>query len=256
MKVVLLAGGLGTRLSEETETKPKPMVEIGGIPMLCHIANIYAHYGYNEFVIALGYKGEMIKRYFLDYNAMKSDLTIHLSDGGYTVSNPRTESWILHLLDTGLNTQTGGRLKRLEPLLKNEPFMLTYGDGVASINVQALHDYHNSMGKIVTLTAVHPTSRFGEVVVNDGIISSFYEKPQVSNSWINGGFMVLEPSIFQRISGDETVLERDVLQQIAKEGQLAAYKHEGFWQCMDTLRDVRYLEELWKSGNCPWRSNG
>ncbi len=255
MKVVILAGGLGTRLSEETEIRPKPMVEIGGHPILWHIMRHYAAYNHNEFFVALGYKGEVIRRYFLDYHYMNRELlTIELSTGKVEMSGSDVgEDWIVHLPNTGQSTNTGGRVKRMKPWIKNETFMMTYGDGVSSVDLDALLKFHKERGCIATMTAVRPTARFGTLELENNAVTSFVEKSQIKEGWINGGFFVFEPAIFDYIDGDETVMEADVLEQLASEGQLAAYLHEGFWQCMDTLRDKRYLESLWQSGGAPWK---
>jgi len=255
MKVVILAGGLGTRLSEETEVRPKPMVEIGGHPILWHIMRHYAFYNHNEFFIALGYKGEVIRRYFLDYHFMsRESLTVDLSTGHVQASGSDVgENWIVHLPNTGQSTNTGGRIKRIKPWLQNETFMMTYGDGVASVDLNALLKFHKERGCIATMTAVRPTARFGTLELEKDSVVSFVEKSQIKEGWINGGFFVFEPAIFDYIDGDETVMEADVLEQLASEGQLAAYLHEGFWQCMDTLRDKRYLESLWQNGEAPWK---
>ena len=252
-KIVILAGGLGTRLAEETEVKPKPMVEIGGKPILWHIMQGYAHYGAKEFLIALGYKGEVIKRYFLDYHSMGSDMTINLGDGQVKKQKSESEDWSVHLIDTGLDTLTGGRVKRLELLLKNETFMVTYGDGVANIDVRALLKFHRAHGCIGTVTAVRPPSRFGGIALDGDCVTEFTEKPQIGEGWINGGFMIFEPAVFQFLTGDRSVLETDGLERLAAKRQLMAYRHEGFWQCMDTMRDKRQLEQLWQSGHSPWK---
>ena len=255
MKVVILAGGLGTRLSEETEIRPKPMVEIGGHPILWHIMRHYAFYNHNEFFIALGYKGEVIRRYFLDYHYMSRELvTVELGSGKVEVSgNDVDENWIVHLPNTGQLTNTGGRVKRMKPWLSNETFMMTYGDGVSSVNLDELLRFHKERGCIATMTAVRPSARFGTLELENDSVVSFVEKSQIKEGWINGGFFVFEPAIFDYINGDETVMEADVLEQLASEGQLAAYLHDGFWQCMDTLRDKRLLESLWQSGQAPWK---
>lgn len=253
MKVVILAGGFGTRLAEETEVKPKPMVEIGGRPILWHIIKYYAHYEFKESFIALGYKGEVVKRYFLDYCALNGSMTIHLADGKVAVYEKQSEDWLVHLMDTGLHTLTGGRVKRLEPVLKGGTFMLTYGDGIADIDLNTLLRFHRSRGRIATVTAVRPPARFGGLIFNSDLVTQFTEKPQIGEGWINGGFMVFEPEVFKYLEGDHTRLEQDVLERLAAEGQLAAYRHEGFWQCMDTLRDVHMLENLWGSGKAPWK---
>jgi glucose-1-phosphate cytidylyltransferase len=253
MKVVILAGGLGTRLAEETEVKPKPMVEVGGRPILWHIVKHYAHYGFNEFFIALGYKGETIKRYFVEYCNLNGSMTLDMGSGRIETHDKDCEDWILHLKNTGQATNTGGRLKRLEPWLKDGTFMLTYGDGVCDVNLQELLRFHRAHGKLATVTAVRPPARFGGLVFDGDLVSDFTEKPQIGEGWINGGFMVLEPGIFDYLSGDESVLEADALEQLASDRQLAAYRHEQFWQCMDTLRDKRLLENLWHEGRAPWK---
>ena len=253
MKVVILAGGLGTRLAEETEVKPKPMVEIGGRPILWHIMKHYAHFGFREFFIALGYKGEVIKRYFLDYYTLNSSMTVDLSNGKVEVHKKECDDWIVHLIDTGIHTLTGGRVKRMEPWLKNEAFMVTYGDGVSDINLNDLLRFHQSHNRVATVTAVRPPARFGGLIFNGNIITQFTEKPQIGEGWINGGFMVLGPRIFDYLEGDSTSLESDALERLAADGQLMAYKYDGFWQCMDHLRDVRLLESLWQGGKPPWK---
>lgn len=253
MKVVILAGGLGTRLSEETIVKPKPMVEIGSYPMLWHIMKYYASYGFKEFLIALGYKGELIKRYFLDYYLLNSNLSVMLNTGKFECSNKECEDWVVDLIDTGLNTQTGGRIKRLEPWLKDETFMLTYGDGLCDLDLHHLMDFHRKHGKMVTLTAVRPPARFGGLQLDGDVVARFDEKSQIKEGWINGGFMVIEPSALQYIKDDNTSLENDVLPKIAEKGLLNAYQHPVFWQCMDTLRDVHTLEKLWQSESPPWK---
>ena len=253
MKIVILAGGFGTRLAEETEVKPKPMVEIGGRPILWHIMKHYSRYGFKELFIALGYKGEAIKRYFLDYYSLNGSMTIDLSSGNVETHNRECEDWIVHLIDTGLDTLTGGRVRRLEPYLKDETFMLTYGDGVADVDLNALLGFHRTRGRIATVTAVRPPARFGGLIFDGDSVAEFTEKPQIGEGWMNGGFMVLEPKVFDYLEGDHTRLEQDVLERLATERQLAAYRHEGFWQCMDTMRDVRLLQSLWESGKPPWK---
>ncbi len=253
MKVVILCGGLGTRLREETELRPKPMVEIGGQPILWHIMRGYASYGFKEFILALGYKGEVIKRYFLDYYHLHSNLSVSLASGSVAAHEGEKEAWTVHLVDTGLATETGGRLKRLAPWLGHETFMLSYGDGVSDVNIQDLVRFHRAQGRLATVTAVRPPSRFGGLSFNGDLVTEFSEKPQIGEGWINGGFFVLEPGILEYIEGDETILERKPLENLAKDGQLAAYRHAGFWQCMDTLRDVRLLEDLWAGGKAPWK---
>jgi glucose-1-phosphate cytidylyltransferase len=253
MKVVILAGGLGTRLGEVTEVRPKPMVEIGGRPILWHIMKSYAAYGFNEFVIALGYKGEVIKNYFLNYHHYNHDLVISLKDGHVEVQNGHCEDWTIHLLDTGIETQTGGRLQQAANYIGNEPFMFTYGDGVATINIEGLLRFHQAHGKLATVTAVRPPSRFGGIVFDGDLVSTFVEKPQIGEGWVNGGFFVLEPGAMDYITDASTIWEHDPMERLAGDHQLAAYRHEGFWQCMDTLRDVRLLEKLWIENNAPWK---
>lgn len=253
MKVVILAGGLGTRLAEETEVKPKPMIEIGGQPILWHIMKHYAHYGFKEFFIALGYKGEVIKRYFMDYYSLNGSMTIDISTGRVERHNKEYEDWTVHLMDTGQDTYTGGRVKRLERWLKDSTFMVTYGDGVSDIDLQDLLRFHRSYGRIATVTAVRPPARFGGLIFDGDLVAKFTEKPQIGEGWINGGFLVFEPGVFDYLEGDHTSLEAHALERLATDGQLAAYRHEGFWQCMDTLRDVRLLESLWQSGKPPWK---
>lgn len=254
MKVVILAGGYGTRLAEETEVKPKPMVNIGEKPIIWHIMKIYAHYGYNKFVVALGYKGEYIKKYFLDYYSMCSNLKVNLQSGevSYT-SNNHDMDWSVELIDTGLKTLTGGRIKRLAPYLENKTFMLTWGDGVADINIPELIKFHKSHGKLATMTAVRPTARYGHLELEGNQVQEFSEKPQTTGGWINGAFFVLEPQVLEYIDGDETMWEHAPLVNLAKDGQLMAYQHTSFWQCMDTLREKHILENLWNSGNPPWK---
>lgn len=253
MKVIILAGGLGARLQEETAVKPKPMVEIGGCPILWHIMNIYATPGYKEFIVALGYKGEFIKSYFLNYYYLRNNFSIDLGTGQVNVHDGYREDWVVHLIDTGLETQTGGRLKRLSPWIGNETFMMTYGDGVADINIRELVAFHKQHGKLATITAVRPPARFGGLSFQGDLVAKFVEKPQVGEGWINGGFFVLERGVLDYIKGDDTYFERDPLERLAEDGQLVAYRHEGFWQCMDTLRDVRLLNSLWECGNAPWK---
>lgn len=253
LKVVILAGGFGTRLSEETEFKPKPMVEIGGKPILWHIIKIYSAYGFNDFIICLGYKGYLIKEYFTNYFLHQSDVTIDLKDNRMEVHDCKAEPWKVTLIDTGLNTMTGGRIKRIQKYVGDETFMLTYGDGVTNANLLKLLEFHKTHGKYATLTAVQPSGRFGALSLDDNnCVNSFFEKPKGDGAWINGGFFVLEPGVFDFIEGDKTTWEREPLENLAKDGQLVAYRHEGFWRCMDTLRDKIELEELWCSGNAPW----
>lgn len=253
MKTVILAGGLGTRLSEETVINPKPMVRIGGMPVLWHIMKIYAAHGYKEFVAALGYKNEMIKSYFADYYRLRSDLSIHTGNGLIDVHDGIKDDWLIHLIDTGLNTNTGGRIKRLSKWLSNETFMLTYGDGVANVDISELVKFHKNHGRLATVTAVRPPARFGGLSFKEGLVDKFTEKPQIGEGWINGGFFVLEPAILNYIENDQTSFERDTLEKIAEDGQLVAFKHEDFWQCMDTLRDVSLLNELWENNASPWK---
>ncbi len=254
MKVVILAGGLGTRLAEETEVRPKPMVEIGERPILWHIMKHYSSYGFNEFVIALGYKGDVIKRFFLDYSSLGGSVSINMSSREVTLRDQLDEDWLVHLVDTGLESGTGGRIGRLRDYVKDETFMMTYGDGVSNVNLNALLEVHRSCGTVVTLTAVRPPARFGGLIFDGDLISQFTEKPQAGEGWINGGFMVMEPKILDYIPNDSTNLEVQVLERLALENQLAAYRHPDFWQCMDTLRDKRYLENLWQQNIAPWKS--
>jgi glucose-1-phosphate cytidylyltransferase len=251
--VVILAGGLGTRLREETEVRPKPMVEIGGRPILWHIMQHYAHYGFKEFVVALGYKGEVIKRYFTEYHALSGSMTVSLATGKVEVHGGQREDWTVHLVDTGLQTPTGSRVKRLESWLKGGPFMVTYGDGVSDVDLQALLRFHREHGKLVTVTAVRPPARFGGIVFDDDAAARFSEKPQTGEGWINGGFLVCEPAVLDYLQADGTSLEKDAIEEIAAKGQLVAYQHPGFWQCMDVLRDAQYLESLWQGGRAPWK---
>lgn len=254
MKVVILAGGLGTRLAEETEIKPKPLVEIGERPILWHIMKYYAKHGFNEFVVALGYKGDLIKRFFLDQAALHGSLTIEMKTGNAIMRDRMHEDWVVHLVDTGLESSTGGRIARVREYIGDETFMMTYGDGVSNVDLHALLALHKKCGRIVTLTAVRPPARFGGIIFDGDLIAQFTEKPQVGEGWINGGFMVIEPKIFDYIPSDSTNLEAQVLEQLAKEEQLAAYRHDDFWQCMDTLRDKRQLENLWQAGSAPWKA--
>ncbi len=254
-KVVLLAGGLGTRLAEETEAKPKPMVEIGGHPILWHVMRHYAEHGFKEFLVALGFRADVVKRYFHDYHSLSGSLTFDFARGELSRHERGTDDWVVHLHDTGLNTMTGGRLKRLEPQLKDGTFMLTYGDGVSDIDLHALLAFHKAHGKIGTVTAVRPPARFGGLVFEGDLVKEFTEKPQIGEGWINGGFMVFEPEIFRYLDkGDQTILEADALERLAADGQLTAYRHDKFWQCMDTLREKRHLESLWEQGTAPWKT--
>lgn len=253
MKVVILAGGLGTRLAEETVAMPKPMVRIGPNPIIWHIMKGYARWGFAEFVVALGYKGEVVKNYFLHYGELAGDLTVDLGRGTIERTRRPREDWIIHLVDTGLNTLTGGRLKRLQPIVGDETFMLTYGDGVADLDVRAVLEFHRAEKCLATVTAVRPPARFGGIVFDKNKVVGFAEKGQTEAGWINGGFMVLEPGIFDYLSDDNDVLEVDLLERLARDGKLSAYRHEGFWQCMDTLRDRQLLDRLWESGQAPWK---
>ena len=253
MKVVILAGGMGSRLAEETTTRPKPMVEIGGKPMLWHIMNIYACHGFKDFLIACGHKGEVIKEYFQNFVIHNSDLFVNLRDGSYKVGAGSTPDWQVGLIDTGLETLTGGRLRRLRDFIGDGSFMATYGDGVANIDIRALVAFHRKHGKLATVTAVSPIARFGSLHLNGDAVGGFIEKPQTGEGWINGGFFVFEPAVLDYIAGDQTALEREPLERLAAEGQLMAYRHTGFWHPMDTLRDKQFLESLWASGQAPWK---
>jgi glucose-1-phosphate cytidylyltransferase len=255
MKVAILAGGVGTRLAEETEIKPKPMVEIGGKPILWHIMMHYAYYGFKEFVIALGYKGEYIKKYMVDYCSLNNNLTVNLGDGRVSVHNGNgpLQNWTVDLIDTGQPTLTGGRIKRLAPYLGDSTFMLTWGDGVSNVNLHKLLEFHRAHRKLATVTAVRPPARFGRLEMRGNQVVDFSEKPQLGEGWINGAFFVLEPGIFDYIDGDDTQWEREPMEGLARDGQLMAYLHADFWQCMDTLRDKKLLEELWQNG-APWRT--
>lgn len=254
MKVVILAGGLGTRLSEETTVRPKPMVEIGGRPMLWHIMHLYAKHGLTEFVLALGYKAEMVREYFLRYHHTTRDLTVRLADGSASSHGADVEDWTVHLIDTGLTTQTGGRLKRLAKWIGNEPFCLTYGDGVSDVDISMLIAFHKSHGKLATVTAVRPAARFGGIELEGDAVRAFAEKDQTSEGWINGGFFVLDPKVLDYVEADDTIWERSPLERLAAADQLRAFRHEGFWWPMDTLRDVKLLETHWASGKAPWKT--
>lgn len=254
MKVVILAGGMGTRLAEVTELKPKPMVEIGGRPILWHIMKHYAHHGFDEFVIALGYKGDLIKRYFLDYPRVNSNLTVHLGSGDVLRNCVCRDEWTVHLVDTGQYTMTGGRLKRLARMLQNETFLMTYGDGVSNVDIRKVVAFHRKHQKLATVTAVRPPARYGALMFEGDMVAKFAEKPTTGEGWINGGFFVLNPDILEYIKGDETHWEEEPLERLAAQRQLAAFRHDDFWQSMDTLRDHRRLEELWNSGKAPWRT--
>jgi len=254
MKVVILAGGMGTRISEESATRPKPMADIGEKPILWHIMKIYSHYGFNDFVICAGYKGYMIKEYFHNYWLHNCDVTFDMRSHETEVRQDANEPWRVTVVDTGADSMTGGRVARIEPYVDGETFLLTYGDGVADIDIAALVESHRASGRQATLTAVQPLGRFGALELSeDSRVERFAEKPLGDGDWINGGFFVMEPSIFERLPSDETILEREPLESLAAERQLGAFKHRGFWQPMDTLRDKRYLEELWESGKAPWK---
>lgn len=254
MKVAILAGGLGSRLSEETTVKPKPMVEIGNQPILWHIMKYYEHFGFDDFVIALGYKGEAIKRWMVEYSSLAADLTVHLRNGAVEHHADDAEDWRVSLIDTGLPTATGGRIKRLASHLADDgTFMLTWGDGVSTVDLDALLEFHRSHGKLATLTAVRPPARFGHVEIDGDFVVEFSEKPQIGEGWINGAFFVCEPGVFDYIDGDDTQFEKEPLENLAKDGELAAFLHHGFWQCMDTVRDRKLLQELWDTGRAPWK---
>ena len=254
MKVGILAGGHGTRLAEETEIKPKPMVEIGGRPILWHIMMHYSCFGYRDFVVALGYKGEVIKRYMVDYCALESNLTVNLKAGRVDLHDTEgIQDWTINLIDTGLHTMTGGRIKRLQPYIGNETFMLTWGDGVSTVDLARLLAFHRAHGRLITMTAVRPPARYGHMEFDGDRIREFTEKPQTAEGWINGAFFVVEPQVFDYIDCDDTQFEKEPLERLAADGELMAYKHDGFWQCMDTRRDKFVLEKLWDSGEAPWK---
>jgi glucose-1-phosphate cytidylyltransferase len=255
MKVILLAGGFGTRLAEYTDVVPKPMVQVGGRPILWHVMKTYAHYGHKDFYVALGYKAEVVKEYFLNYRALNADFTVDLKSGDVTSHQLDEVDWRVTLVHTGDNSMTGGRVKRLRHYVGNETCMLTYGDGVADIDLDALLDFHRSHGKLVTVSAVRPAARFGELELSGDFVASFKEKPQLHEGWINGGYFIIEPEFFDLIDGDTTMLEREPLERATRAGQLAAYRHDGFWQCMDTKRDHDLLELLWAKG-APWAVKG
>jgi glucose-1-phosphate cytidylyltransferase len=254
MKVGILAGGLGTRLAEETVIKPKPMVEIGGKPILWHVMKHYARYGHTDFSIALGYKGEYIKSWMKDFSSLHGSMTVKTRTGEITLHDNNSEDWSVDLVDTGDNTNTGGRIKRLKPWIGNGTFMLTWGDGVSDVDLDALLAYHRSHGKLATLTTVRPPARFGHIEFEGDQVTTFTEKPQTAEGWINGAFFVLEPEIFDYIEGDDTQWEKEPLERLAADGQLMAYRHTSFWQCMDTIRDKLLLEKLWQEGNAPWKT--
>lgn len=251
MKTVILCGGLGTRLSEETHLKPKPMIEIGGKPILWHILKTYEIQGVNDFILALGYKGDFIKDYFINYNIRNSNFTLNTLSSKLEIQSNSKENWNVSLIDTGLNTLTGGRLLRLKELI-NETFMLTYGDGLCDVDLKALINFHRSHKKIATVTSVRPPARFGEIQIKNGKVEKFKEKPQTESGWINGGYFIFEPEVFDYLDNDQTILENKPLENLANDGELMAYNHNGFWQCMDTIRDKNYLEEIIKNGNLPW----
>lgn len=253
MKVVILAGGFGTRLAEYTDVIPKPMVPVGDMPILWHIMKNYSEYNHKDFYLALGYKSDYVKNFFYNYNLLNSDFTIDMSNGDISILNKNKLDWKISLIDTGLQTMTGGRLKKLQKLIGNETFLLTYGDGLANIDINKLIDFHKNHGKMVTVSAVRPVARFGELKISeDNFVHSFQEKPQMGDGWINGGYFVIEPTFFELIEDDHSILEREPLEAVAKMGQLMAFPHSGFWQCMDTKRDKILLDELWESGNAPW----
>lgn len=252
MRVGILAGGVGSRLAEETESRPKPMVEIGGRPILWHILKYYAHFGFDEFAIALGYKGDFIKRWLIDEASLSGDLTVDLGAGRITPHQGERDQWSVQLIDTGQQTNTGGRIKRLAPYLGDETCMVTWGDGVATVDLHDLVAFHRAHGRLATLTAVRPPARFGHLELDGAVVREFTEKPQIGEGWINGAFFVFEPGVFDYIDGDDTQFEREPLERLAKDGELMAYRHHGFWQCMDTLRDKKLLDELWQKG-APWR---
>jgi glucose-1-phosphate cytidylyltransferase len=254
MKVAILAGGLGSRLAEETEARPKPMVEIGGKPILWHIMKHYSAYNFNDFVIALGYKGDYIKKYMSDYGKLDGNLKVDMRTGEVERHGHSTPDWKLELIETGAKTQTGGRIKRLAPYLHKDRFMLTWGDGVSNVDLDALLAFHKSHGKLATLTAVRPPARFGHLQIDGNQITEFTEKPQIGEGWINGAFFVLEPQVFDYIDGDSTHWEKEPLERLARDGQLMAYHHNDFWQCMDTIREKKLLESIWASGNVPWKT--
>jgi glucose-1-phosphate cytidylyltransferase len=253
VKVVILAGGFGTRISEYTETLPKPMVSVGGKPILWHIMKSFAYFGHKDFYVALGYKAEVIKDYFLHYRTLNADFTVDLGTGNITSHQLNEVDWKVTLVDTGLHSMTGGRVRRMKPYIRNETCLLTYGDGLSDVNIKELLDFHNNHGKMVTVTAVHPGARFGELEMKAERVVSFQEKPQTGQSWINGGYFVIEPEFFDLIKDDETILERAPLERVAEMDELMAFQHKGFWQCMDTKRDRDNLEEFWLSGKAPWK---
>lgn len=250
---MILAGGYGTRLAEETEVKPKPMVEIGGYPILWHILKHFAHFGHSEFLLALGYKGDEIKRYFLERTSLSGNMTIRMAQGGLQRQARHLEDWTVHLIETGLDTNTGGRVREVEHLIGKETFLVTYGDGVSDLDIDALLEFHKSAGRLATVTAVRPPARFGGLVFDGDLVARFTEKPQSGEGWINGGYLVFEPGVFDYLTSSTCSLERDALEKLARDRQLSAYRHDGFWQCMDTMRDRRLLEALWQGGKAPWK---
>lgn len=255
MKVLILAGGYGTRISEESDSKPKPMIDIGGKPIIWHIMKHYSSFGYNEFVLLLGYKSYVVKEYFANYYLHNSDVTIDTAKKSIEVHNNYSENWKITLLETGLDTMTGGRVKRAKDYIDNEPFLLTYGDGVSDVNIKELVSFHKKHGKKITMTSIQPEGRFGALKIeSDNKISSFLEKPKGDGAWINGGFFVCEPSVIDTIENDQTIFERDPLETLAKNGELYSFKHDGFWKCMDTLRDKNQLNEMWDSGKAKWKT--
>ncbi len=253
MKIAILCGGKGTRLSEETTLRPKPMVEIGGRPILWHIMKGFSAYGFNEFVLALGHKGDVIKDYMLQYRSHATSLTVRLASGEVILHDGQCENWTVHLVDTGLNTMTGGRVKRVAQFIGREPFMLTYGDGVCDVDFRDLMAFHRSHGRLATVTAVRPPTRFGDLTLEGDAVTNFQEKPQIGEGWINGGFFVIEPEAADYVSGDDIIWEREPIERLAREGQLVAYRHDGFWRCMDTLRDLHLLEGMWEGGQAQWK---
>lgn len=253
MKAVILAGGFGTRITEETQLKPKPLIEIGGMPLLWHIMKIFSHYGINDFVICCGYKGFMIKEYFANYSLHKSNITFNLKENSTHVHSSNVEPWKITLVDTGLNTMTGGRLKKVKEFLDDESFCFTYGDGLSDINLKELIDFHKNQNTLATVTGVRPPGRFGAMSISNNKVTKFQEKPEGDGDWINGGFFVLEPKIFDYLTDDKTIWEREPLEKLSSDNQLSSYLHSGFWQPVDTLRDKNNLEELWKSNKAPWK---
>ena len=254
MKVIILAGGFGVRMSEYTESIPKPMVTVGGRPILWHIMSRYAHFEHKDFYLALGYKAELVKEYFLNYRSLNADFTVDLNSGDIESHQTDETNWRVTLINTGLESMTGGRVKRLQSYIGNETFMLTYGDGVANVDVDALLEFHKGHGKMVTVSAVHPGARFGELLMEDQKVLNFQEKPQIGQGWINGGYFIIEPDFFDLIDGDTTIMEREPLEKAAAMGELMAYQHNGYWQCMDTKRDRDNLEKLWNAGKAPWKT--